>query len=228
MLVKPLEIAEFVTWLQEDTGFCFARYGDGTFLGMQGIEGKNCDGALVRFDQTSALEASIRDTTITHGIGDLAISVGKAHKWLAKKEINIDWYDCNVMHTASITGKLYPFIQFLRTRRIILLGPKHLGQLRKLSLQAFIPVHPTEAFYEVPRLYKTACRTIQQTKANTVLISAGTAAPVLVSRLHLAFPSINIIDTGSLWDPYVGKLSRKVFRDLGYAGIRKLTIKNFM
>lgn len=223
----PLEITEFVTWLHEKPGFCFARYGDGTFLGMHGIEGVNCDGSPIRYDQTYDLEKSIRDTTITHGMGDLAVSVGKAESWLKNKGINVPWYDCNVMHTASVQGRLYPFIELLRTRKTVLLGPRHVGRLRKIPLLAFYEVHATKAFYEVDRLEKLARREIPRLKADTLLISAGTAAPVLVSRLHKVFPSINIIDTGSLWDPYVGVLSRKIFRQLGYAGIRKLTIKNF-
>jgi hypothetical protein len=226
VVVKPLSIEQFVSNLEEP-GYSFARYGDGTFLGMQGQKGLNCDGSPIHPNQTTLLEKSILDSSITHGMGNLAISVAKAHLWLEARGIDIEWYDCNVMHTASVSGELYPFIEWLRKRRTILLGPGHLQQLKGIPLQGFYAVHPTHAFYELPRLEKIASRSIVRLRANTVLISAGTAAPVLVSHLHRAFPDVNVVDTGSVWDPYVGVLSRKVFRRLGYAGIRKLRLENF-
>lgn len=227
LVVKPLEIEEFVSNLEEKRGYSFARYGDGTFLGMQGKEGRNCDGSPIRKDQTDLLEKSIRDTNIAHGMGDLALSVAHADLWLEAKGIEIEWWDCNVMHTASIQGRLSPFIKLLKKRRTVLLGPWHVQQLKGIPLQAFISVHPTHAFYELARLEKAAVRNIEKSRANTVLISAGTAAPILVSRLHRRFPEVNVVDTGSLWDPYVGILSRKVFRRLGYTGINKLRLQNF-
>lgn len=227
VVVKPLSIEEFVSNLEEERGYSFARYGDGTFLGMQGQTGLNCDGSPIHPNQTYLLEKSILDNSITHGMGDLALSVAKADLWLEARGIEIEWYDCNVMHTASIQGRLSPFIRLLKKRRTVLIGPWHVQQLKSIPLQAFITVHPTHAFYELPRLEKAAVRNIERSKANTVLISAGTAAPVLVSRLHKHFPEINVIDTGSLWDPYVGVFSRKVFRRLGYTGIQKLRLQNF-
>jgi hypothetical protein len=79
----------------------------------------------------------------------------------------------------------------------------------------------------VDHLETVTKRAVEKYRADTVLISAGTAAPVLVSRLHREFPEINVIDTGSVWDPYVGKLSRKIFKELGHARMEELGKKNF-
>lgn len=227
MEVKPLPIDEFVRRLRSEKGFCFARYGDGTFFGITGIEGINCDGSPIRNDQKDLLLKSIKDKTITHGIGDLAISEAKAGEWLEAQGIEAEWYDCNVMHTASLKGELKPLIQLLRQRRTALIGANHLRHFSMIPIQSYIQAHSTKAFYEVDYLQAAARKAITRNRLDTVLISAGTAAPVLVSRLHKDFPDINVIDTGSVWDPYAGKLSRKVFRKIGHAGFRELTIKNF-
>lgn len=225
--VKPISITQFVGRLETETGFCFARYGDGTFLSLRGSTGVNCDGAKINGDQAELIEKSIRDSSITHGIGDLALSNTKAADWLEEKGIDIEWYDCNVLHLASIRGELYPFIEILQKRRNILIGPKHLSRFRGFPYYKIIFAHPTEAFYQVDQLETVAERAVDKHQANMVLISAGTAAPVLVSRLHRSHPEINVLDVGSLWDPYVGRLSRKVFRQLGHGRIEKLGRVNF-
>jgi hypothetical protein len=224
--IKPLSLPEFVTWLEEP-GFSFARYGDGTFFSLWGMEGFNCDKAVVSGDQAELLEATIRDNSITHGMGDLAVSLGRAEEWLVQKGIDIEWYDCNVLHTASVQGELNPFVQLLRKRKLLLIGPTHVATLKTIPITAFVTTHPTRAFYEVDSLEKKARNLIEKKKIDTVCISAATAAPVLVSRLHKRYPELNVLDVGSLWDVYVGRASRKVFRDMTYAQIRKLKIKNF-
>jgi hypothetical protein len=225
--VKPLPIEEFVNRLQSGEGFCFARYGDGTFFAMQGKEGTNCDGALIRKDQAQLLIRTIKDATITHGIGDLALSDAQAGQWLQEQGLEIEWYDCNVMHNASLRGTLRPFIELLRKRKTALIGAKHLRHFSHIPIQNFIETSSSKAFYEMDYLQAAARKVVTRNKLDTVLVSAGTAAPVLVSRLHKDFPHINVIDTGSVWDPYAGVLSRKVFRQLGHTGIRALEQQNF-
>lgn len=225
--IKSFEIMELVHCLETKPGFSFARYGDGTFLSLWGEEAVDCDQAVIHGNQAKLLEQTIRDTNITHGIGNLAVSEARADEWLVKKGIDIPWYDCNVMHTASIEGLLNPFIQLLRKRRNLIIGPNHLWNFNSIPLRGFLTTHPTRAFYEVDRLEKEAKIIIERKKINMVCISAFTAAPVLVSRLHRHFPKINVLDVGSLWDVYAGKLSRKVFRDMTPGQIAKLKARNF-
>lgn len=225
--VKPISIDQFVGRLETEKGFSFARYGDGSFLSLRGIEGWNCDGAECTIRQAEEIETSILDETITHGIGDLSLSVGKAQEWIDAKGVDIEWYDCNVMNTASHSGRLLPFIKWLRKRKIVMLGPSHLRRLRAFPTAEFIEVHPTLAFDQLEDIHIIAEYSVERVLADTVLISAGPAAPPLVSKLHGSFPFLNVIDTGSIWDPYVGVLSRKIHKKMGKRQIRDLGRLNF-
>lgn len=225
--VRPLSITQFVQRLETEEGFSFARYGDGTFLSLNGAEGWNCDGAEVSIRQANEIEASILDETIVHGMGDLALTVGNSEEWLTRKGIDIKWYDCNVMNRASHDGTLFPFVSWLRSRAIVQLGPKHHRKMKGFPVQHFIEVHPTLAFNQMEELQVLAEYAVERTGANTVLISAGPAAPPLVSRIHKTFPHLNVIDTGSIWDPYVGVLSRKSHKRMGQNKFRSLGKLNF-
>lgn len=226
LVVKPLSIKEFVRRLETERGFSFARYGDGTFLSLMGSEGLNCDGAVISGSQAAEIEASIRDDTIVHGMGDLAIEVGAA-KWLEDRGIDIEWFDCNVMNTASHQGRLAPFVKWLRTRKIVFLGPSHLRRLQAFPVSSFIEIHPTNAFSQLEELEVVASYAVTREIADTVLVSAGPAAPPLVSRIHRNLPYLNVIDTGSIWDLYVGVLSRKIHRRMSKNHIRDLGHLNF-
>jgi hypothetical protein len=227
LTVKPFTLAEFVQRLETDPGFSFARYGDGTFFCLRGYRGVDCDQAIIHGDQAEILELTIRDTSITHGIGDLALSEGRAAEWLEQKGIDIPWYDCNVLHNASIRGQLNPFVRLVRKRKTLIIGPEHLKGFRQLRAKGYIKTHPTKAFYEVDELEIKAKDIIPKEKINLVCISAFTAAPVLVSRLHKHFPEVNVLDVGSLWDVYTGRISRKVFRQMTKTKILALRAANF-
>lgn len=226
LVVKPLTIKGFVKRLETEKGFSFARYGDGTFLSLLGAEGWNCDGARVGSYQAAELEASILDDTIVHGMGNLAVEVG-AGDWLERKKIDIEWFDCNVMNTASHEGKLAPFVKWLRKRQIVFLGPPHLRRLKAFPVLSFIDVHPTDAFEQLEELEVMAEYAVGREVADTVLISAGPAAPPLVSRIHRNLPYLNVIDTGSIWDLYVGVLSRKIHRRMSKTQVERLGMLNF-
>lgn len=223
--IYSLTIETFVEKVKQP-GFSFARYGDGTFMSLMGKIGYNCDGAQVSPHQAAEIRASILDDGILHGIGDWALRVG-AEEWLVEQGIDIDWVDCNVMNTASHLGQLYPFIQLLRKRKVVMVGPEHVGRMKGFPVQHHVVIHPTMAFEEIKEIQLETEFAAERTQADTVLISAGPAAPPLVSRIHRTLPYLNVIDTGSIWDPYVGILSRKVHKKMGKHHIRELGRLNF-
>lgn len=225
--IEPFTVGQLVHRLNSEPDFSFARYGDGTFMSLNGMEGVNCDGAATTIKQAEELERSIRDETIAHGLGDLALSVGKADEWLWRKQIKLRWLDANVLNTATQKGLLSPFIKWLRGQKIVMLGPPHLVGFPAFAVAQFIPVHPTAAFEQRQRLESLAERAIMEQKATTVLISAGPCAPGLVSRLHRSDRALHVLDVGSIWDPFVGVFSRRWQQKSSWGRLKQLGLENF-
>ena len=143
-------------------------------------------------------------------------------------QLDVDWYDADVMNKASDEGKLLPFIECLRRRRSLICGPAHLSLLNGFPIAAFVYCHPTHAFEEVDELEAEIIYRIAREEPDTVLFSAGQgASPTLVSRLHSQYPEIVFIDAGSLWDPYVGVMSRSGHKKCGWEGYLRLGKLNF-
>jgi hypothetical protein len=227
--VKPFDILELVDKMETEPGFSFARISDGGFLCILGRKGVNCDGAAYSTEQAQALIAMMKDQTITHGITSIALNVTKAAEWLAENQLYVDWYDADVMNKASDDGRLLPFIECLRKRKIVLCGAGHLRLFKGFPIESFVECHPTRAFEEVDELrMEIGYNAVQKTVADTVILCAGQgASPTLVSQLHEFYPRLTIIDAGSIFDPYVHVFSRSGHKRRGWEGYKKLGWKNF-
>lgn len=226
--IKPLSIQQFVQMIDMQKGFSFSRISDGGFFCLQGRKGYNCDGAPYSIEQADALLRMILDRDITHGITSIAVHAAKAAEWLQEKNIDIEWYDADVMNKASDDGNLLPFVECLRKRKIIFCGPDHLYRFSGFRVEKFVVCHSTQAFEEVSELEAEINFCIDKFKVDTVLLSAGQgASPTLVSRLHAAHPELTILDTGSIWDPYVHVFSRSGHKKRGWEEYKRLGLKNF-
>lgn len=214
--------------LETQSGFSFARISDGGFFCILGRKGVNCDGAAYSPEQAQALISMMKDETITHGITSIAFTATKAAQWLIEKNLQVDWYDADVLNKASDLGRLLPFIEFLRERKSLVVGASHLGNLRGFPIVSFVECHPTKAFEEIDILQDEICYRIEKENPDCILLSAGQgASPSLVSRLHALYPELNVLDIGSLWDGYVGVLSRSGHKRLGHDGFKRLGWQNF-
>lgn len=226
--VKPLYILDFVRRIETEPGFSFARISDGGFFCILGRKGVNCDNSPYSTAQAQALIAMMKDETITHGITSIALSMTKAAEWLVEKGLEVDWYDADVMNKASDDGHLLPFIEALRKRRSLLVGPAHLDKLAGFPITTHIVCHPTQAFEEVDELEQEIIFREDRDRSDVILLSAGQgASPTLVSRLHAHFPKLTIIDTGSLFDPYVHIFSRSGHKKRGWDRYKELGWRNF-
>lgn len=228
IVVKPLNIQQFVGMMETQPGFSFARISDGGFFCILGRKGVNCDGAAYSPQQAAALVEMIKDPHITHGITSIALHTTKAADWLREKNLQVEWYDADVLNKASDEGTLLPFIECLRKRRSLVVGAAHLDKLAGFPIAHFIECHPTQAFEEVDELQLEIDFRIARHEPDTILLSAGQgASPTLVSRLHAAYPELTVLDIGSLWDPYVGVMSRSGHKRKGWDGYKRMGWKNF-
>ncbi len=228
VMVVPLSIKKFVEMATIIPGFSFARISDGGFFCVMGRKGVNCDNSPYSPEQAQALIAEMEDRTILHGITSIALRVTKSADWIHEHDIKCIWYDADVMSKASDDGMLFPFIEFLQTRRSLLVGAAHLDKLKGFPITSHIVCHPTHAFEEVNELEDEIGFRIDRDDPSTVLLSAGQgASPTLVSRLHRIYPKLVIIDCGSLWDPYVQVFSRSGYKTRGWNEYKRLGRLNF-
>lgn len=198
--------------LRDGENFKFARFGDGEAACMLGKIGKNCDGHEYFPDLGMALnDAFYSNPKYMVGIQPLMVQQGTWDKLISQREgypKNI--YDADVLHSASIDGRLGEFINACNTRNVILVGPSHLSELAMRNEWDFVQIPNKNCWLSVKETIREILEyTIEW---SVILICASMASEYIIHWFRDYYNAL--IDCGSVFDPYVGKLSRSYHHKL--------------
>jgi hypothetical protein len=196
---------EWVDALISKETFSFARYGDGEWNCILGVNGANCDGHNYYRDLGKRLQE-----IITRPPDYYIATHGMAYKVKGMPEIvekyNIKWsnipHGLDYLHIKSMSDEINEYFELWNNRDTLIVGPEHLRKLDKFNFR-FLEIPSRNCWTE----YKNILTQIKQeiNKDTVVLFCASMMANVLVDDLH---GQCTLIDTGSLFDPYCGKMSR--------------------
>lgn len=208
-------LSYYVDLIEADIPFALARYGDGEFAAMRGVQGANCDGHEYFPDLGEDLRrAVLAKRPYFYAIGPKALEEQAADTWLAAHGVDIQWHNADVFRDASVAGKLYPLVQALRGRRMLYVGPRHVCRLVQewlacdtLVISASNCYLHKSAILEHIRLFLRGSH-----RPTIVGLSAGPTANVLVDELWQDVGAVTLIDFGSIWDVYAGVQSRSYMR----------------
>lgn len=200
-----LTFANMVDDLKNSRAFKFARYGDGEIYCMKGRQGANCDSHTYFPDLGSALRKAV-SAQRSYMVGIQPLSVSHLPQDVTTyfghfKEL----YNADVLHNASIQGIFDQFMHSLSSRYIVLVGPAHLSNLFAECVHVVIPDQNCWWVYDQVR--EQIAFHIEGINNAVVLLSASMMSEVIIDwfeDFHHTF-----IDTGSVFDPYCGVMSRK-------------------
>jgi hypothetical protein len=209
---EKITYAKMLADLKFNRPFKFARYGDGEWNCIFNKQGQNCDGHKYFQD----LGANLRRVILSEpkyivGMQPLSMSYERSEqiKQLCTG-LNITWVNADLLHNASIDGILDLFLDAIKGRYIILVGPPHLTNFFPQCVNLLIPSINCWLEYENIR---------QQIEFHTdgvnnavVLLAASMMSEVLINDFadyHHTF-----IDIGSVLDPYCNVRSRRYHHKL--------------
>jgi hypothetical protein len=211
--VEPSEetFNDMCLMLETKVNFKFARYGDGEFMCMSGHIGCNKDKHQFFPNLGQALnDAFYSNPKYMVGIQPLSVQGGLYQRALQFAQGPKNIYDADVLHSASIDGRLGEFLESLRGRNAIIVGPEH---LRPLYLK-MITIPSVNCWLEYATTKEKIARTLKDD--DVLLLCASMMSEVLIHDFKNA--KCTIIDCGSVFDPYVGKLSRSYHHKLNFNG----------
>ena len=189
--------AEIIHNIESFTNFSWSRFGDGELNCMRGKPGVNCDGHEYFRDLGMALRSVWVNPKGVIAMQSLGYKIHKS--WLGEHR----WPDADILHHASRHDELELFMDALADRTVIIVGPTH---LKKLCLaDHFITVGKRNAWRQFDETLKAIKKIVHRN--DVILYSCGMMAEVLIHAVYS--DSITQIDTGSVFDPYVGVKSRE-------------------
>lgn len=214
LTIHDRPLAEYVAQVESRVPFAFSRWGDGEWMSLLAMGGATCDGQ----EFTSALRRALTGVLESRPTYELALGpfavrrFGTAmEQWLSTRGLSFRWTSANVFAYAARDGHLQALVEALRQRSIVLVGPDYLlDELSLFSPVTTVKVSGSDAFGEVKQIGWKLERALSALRHREPLaaISAGPAAKVLVHEVSKLCPFATLIDFGSVWDPFAGRMTR--------------------
>jgi len=200
---------DIVNNIKKSIPFAFARYGDGEWLNIKKHIGTNCDGNIYYSELGDELK-KIVEVRQDYIMG--AQDYNKFKLFSSVNEYpNQDWVDADVLHKASADNLLQPFIDALSTKHIVYIGNIHQKKLEFIN--EFIEIPDKNVWLHRNKLLQSIENTFDGSH-KVYCFSAGMATNVFIDILWKNNNKNTYIDVGSVFDPYVGRLTRKYHHNL--------------
>lgn len=191
--------------------FKFARYGDGEIFCMDGRKGHNCDKHEYFPDLGKALRDGVQKADYMVGIQPLSVAYFHNISYFS----HLSLYNADVLHNASIQGRLFELLEACAGRPVIIVGPKHLEFFTNLLIET-PPLNCWLKYEEICTQLEDKLKWLDPigdaTCQAVVFLCASMMSEVIIDR----FKDWNatFIDCGSVFDPYVGVKSRRYHHNL--------------
>lgn len=209
---EQVTFSRIIDTLKSQKPFKFSRFGDGEWNCIFNKPGQNCDGHTY-FPE---LGASLRRVILSEpqyivGIQPLSMSYERTDQVKDFcRGLKIKWVNADVLHNASIDKKLYQFIDALKGRYIVLVGPVHLAGFFVNCVHIVVPNQNCWLEYENVR--QQIEFHVDGVNNAVVLLAASMMSEVLID--DFADHHHTFIDIGSVLDPYCGVKSRRYHHKL--------------
>jgi hypothetical protein len=198
--------------LKSKKEFKFSRFGDGEWNCIFNKPGQNVDGHKYFPDLGASLRRVIlSEPDYTVGIQPLSMSYERTDQIKDFcRGLNIKWVNADAIHNASINGTFSEFVDALKGRYIILIGPAHLAGFFTSCVHLVIPAQNCWLNYEEIR--QQIEFHVDGVNNAVVLLAASMMSEVLID--DFADHNHTLIDIGSVLDPYCNVKSRRYHHKL--------------
>lgn len=212
----------FVNQLAGEEPFTFTRFGDGewrTIIGGIYIGLRNSNGCTFSKKLSNELRGVLqKNKPYRRGILRIAIRQHKKEieDYLVGSNCQVKWYKGDTLLGDSLRGNIFPFVEQLRERRILMVGQpflRGLGLLGFFKPITFVHTPPVNAIEYKEEILDKVRRVIDRYYIDTVLWSSGLHTKIFVDELFDDYSTeITMIDCGSMWDGYMRIPSRTYIR----------------
>lgn len=201
--------------LEKVKNFSFSRFGDGEWNCIAGKKGHNCDG----HPYTEQLQSEIRSCLVSaqYHMGLQRLAYTQRESMIRNYTTNnrITWCRADILHKASIKGRLHLFTEAIKNRNVVMVAPERLKGL--IEYKTFWEIPLLNCFSEFDTMKN---RLMMSEKDDVIIYCASMMANPLIHYVHKMYgDTITQIDCGSVFDPYMGFESRGYHKNLKNAGI---------
>jgi hypothetical protein len=214
--INRLPAEHYLQLIKDNKPFSFSRFGDGEVICMfHTWFDRNCDGSIFLPELVEPMKDIFRNQlgyyhcllycSFDHN-GDLF------RKFLEETCPDLPLFDGEIWQELSFSGRITEFVETISEYDCVFVGGSHMTNIPLVKgfnkYPHHLPVPDIDSFKHFDGILREILFQYVSGK-RMFLFSAGYTTKILIETL---FPHIGhdtfLIDVGSLFDPYVGKLSR--------------------
>lgn len=219
-MLSSFSLDDLNTLIEGGDEFRLVRYGDGEWICMLGVNpyggdpDRNCDGHYYFEDLSDALRNSLekpRKDTL-YGMQHLSLMIlgDSIQKYIKKHCPGITWYDSDILHHANEHEKLGSFIDVVRQRETVFVGPSHLDRIVEfLHADAFLRIPNVDCWRVRDQLLVKVKEMSKHFENPLFLMSASMMTNNIIHKYE---GRGSFVDCGSIWEPHCGRTTRGYHR----------------
>ncbi len=203
--IQKNNISFFIEKIKNGEPFRFLRFGDGEWYVVKGDKKDIAKGEHSVFPEiTEDLRYIVSNLNIFHYNGLQGLSLTLPHLSILIPEW-YNWCDSDIFHKASLAGKLYPFIEALKDKYIVIVGNENLKKIKRvIEYKDFITVRDHNCYLDK----KMVLEKMKKYPSGTIFLFCASRLSV-PAIYHSDRDDCTMIDLGSLFEPYLGKSTRR-------------------
>lgn len=222
MDIAHRSLADFISLIRRKKPFAYSQWGDSEWqsvFGQQRGKDRNKHSYFPQMAVDLRMVLASRPGYLLGLPEEVQNLYGDNVKvWLGSQRLHdLAWVAGDAFKEASVLGELGPMVDALRAApALVVVGPPHLAKLNKfLGYDEFVTVPPRNCYLAIKSLFRAVMGAAENLPTGSVVsISAGMPAKILVDMLSKKLKRHCVIDFGSVWDPYVGVMSRPYMKKM--------------
>jgi len=219
MIRTPLPLRTLTEHLKQNKPFSLSRWGDGELAAMFSNNIINADGVKLDRGLGKQLKAVLRQNNpYYHGL--LRIGIKAYSKQLELTYKDFQWHNGDKLLHEFLKGKGKPFIEQLRTKRILYVGPNHCRQIPFFDYVDYIEVG-SQAHKDSK--VDSILRSVRKHNIELIGYSAGPASNIWINTIYNELKeTATQVDFGSLFDGFLGIRSRSYMHNINFEELKEL------
>lgn len=222
MIIHDLSSDDYITKLKGGEKFSFSRWGDGEWICANGGHGAaNADGHQYFAELTQGLLNALKsDHQYYRAIwpshhGQISSNMTTILKVLSDWNINIEWANAIVWEDLVLREGIQKMVDQLRSMYFVMVSDSSKKNLN-VGYKNYIEIPARNCFLEKDRIKDDMVNIINTISRDDIVfgLSCSMTTNVIIDELY---PFIGnqcwMIDFGSIWEPFVGKITRSYHRE---------------
>ena len=212
--INFLDLDYYIDKINNVENFSFSRWGDGEWFCTIGVQGQNCDkhqytpnlqeGLFKALKQDKPYYKAIWDSE--HGQIKNILHI--IQPFMVLNDIKPKWVNAGIWEDAVLIGGIDRLVEALEGRNLVIVSNNTLRDLN-IKYVDFIEVPKINCFEDKDRIKSDMISMSKKYDDVVFAMSSSMATNVIIDELYDEIgDECSMIDFGSIWDPFVGKLTR--------------------